>query len=502
MPKLIVNDVTDPQAAPLASADAFGAGIGRAVSQVGQATASLARPLEAMSAMKARRSAAEYSSALEAEANRLSLSPDIEKAPEEFEKVKTRLESQYRKGLGSTRIFDDQAGQSTRAIRNRFTHSTNVRAIQNGRNDLEQTLTLHADEMARAEDPQERALSMIKGELALEDARQSGIIDDITMDKMARDHSKKAMGGILRRLQTDDPAGGFAFLESGEFDGTEEERQVWRGTMLKSMRAQASAALTQDRREEIRIARESKERGVMGRKYLYEQATVGDGITTDDVLGMQADLTPESFERLMGIAMGGGRPAATQTNPEIFRQLTLSAEEGGVALEGDAAEQFENAVFRHWSSGAITQQDVIRLRQKAYDVAVKEPLSRIKEAIGGGFLGDPFKKAKAVQAEQKFLDWYASQSEDGIPPDALQIKEFSDLLIVSGSMVDTSEIQAANVRPLFLVKDKNGNDDYVAAAERTRNAANSGLITPDVYAKEVEILEAWAVAEQERGNNQ
>lgn len=500
MPRIELRDIAGPIGQPTATARDFGAGTGRAISQVGSAIQDVGRISAAWSEQKARRQAAEFRVELEAEYNRLSLSNDLENVGDQFAESRRRLADRYRGG--ATGVFDREAGIIGDQLSNRFSHHVRQRQILDAQNDLQRTLEIHADAYGRADDPDDRALSYIEGELALDGALANGLIDEIQFDKFENAFQENSVGALASRFLNDDPASGLQYVESAEFPGSEQERQVWRGRFVNEVRRRASSALTEARREEIRINREEKERGIRAQKFLYESATVGRlnpetgaveiGIRPEDVLAYQNVLTPESFTRLMGIAQGGGRPKATQTDPYVYQMLVESAELGGAgSMADEELESFDTAVFRFWSEGKLTQEDVTRLRTIADDVGVQDPIRRLRDGIGGGLLGGPFRKQKSVEAEQRYIDWYRAYRDrnDGQRPTSDEVDAQVGLLIESAQLVDTSKIPSSQLKPLYAVTGNSGKIDYAATVQRTADFFERGLIDEATYESELEKIE-------------
>lgn len=502
MPKLIVNDPVGPVQTPQASAQEFGAGAAAQTVRLGRTVSSIGDIGTAWLEQKTRRNVAEYKNALAAEAQSALLTNDLENAPKAFEQVRRRLESQYRGGFKGA--FDAEAKIAGDDIENRFRHGIKLRQIQDAENDLTETLRLYTDDMANADDPSDRAMAMIKADLAIDGAFESNLIDGTKADRLRREFATGSISAIARKLKNEDPSRGLEYVNSDEFPGTEEERAIWTERMVDEIRARATQELTDSRREEIQRRQAQLTQGRDARKSLYEKATLGGGITVQDVMQFRNALEPSVYEDMLDMAVSGGKPVTTGTDPDVYRQLTVAAEAGGRPFSNPDSEEaisFENAVFRAWKMGRVTQQDVIRLRSIAYDFGVEKPVRRIRDVVGGGILGGPFAKQKAVEAEQQFIDWYIQQTQanNGITPDLQTVNEYADQLIKSSQLVNTDEIDSARLRPLFLQKNSNGDDDYAAAARSTRQAYESGLLTIEQLEQELEKIKAHR-AQQGGGN--
>lgn len=492
MPKLITTPVAGPVNVQQASPQTFGAGIGQQLQGAGQAVSQLAQIPAAYSEMSARRKAAEASLRIQDEAGALLLDNDLENREENFEKVKTRISNEFRKGVGSTGIFDAQISVAAGRIGNNLRQRTRVAQVETALNDMSETLKIYADQGARTNDPSERALYQIQADLAIERGVESGLLGPVQVDALRKQYREAETGGLLRRLQNDDPASGLRYLESPSFAGTEEERQVWRGHMMASMRTKVGAELTQIRRAEAADARRNRIIGERVRKGLFEKAVMGGGISPEDVLPFREVLSPTVFESMLTMASGDGTPAPSETNPNVFQNLLDAANEAGRELEmGDQSMSFSEANFAAWSTGQITQSDYLRLQSVVEDKSIKEPLKLIHDGIAGSMFAGPAAQFKAVEAQQDYMDWHRSQREanDGRAPGLQEIQDYSMALIRSAQMTNLDGSKITQLKPLFAVYEQDGKTlNFQATAEATRAEFAAGRISEEKLAEQIRVM--------------
>ncbi len=471
MPNLLINQPAGPVQGPRASAAEFGGQEAAATRQLGRQVQQAGEIPAAWSAMKARRSAAEYRVALQDTARQMSLTQDLEGAEERFQTERRRLQDRFRKG--SRGIYDAQASVTGDQIESQFRHSIRMRQIEDGQNDLDEVLRLHADELATSEAPDDRAMALVRGTLAIDEARESGLIGDADVDKLTREFSTRAMGGVLRRFQNDDPAAGIEFLDSGEFVGSEEERQVWRGHMMVAMRTRVNAELSEARRQEAYDRKAQKLRADSAQKALIEKA-FGNGFTEQDVLDFADVWTPTEMESLLATARSGGKFVATQSDPQVWDELRVLATIDDPNMD-DAP--FEEQARRAFFRGQITKGDYGSLLSLYEDTRIGEFTEMIHSDIAGHFLVGPGDKAKSREAQRAFTEWYVRRSEElGDAPSLDESYEFARRQVES-AMLSRADDPIYQMAPSSLVGTVT-KPDIQATAQAIIERVQSGEIDP------------------------
>lgn len=475
MPKLIVNDVAQPVGMPQASGSAFGTDVARGTAQVGQAVSSLAQPLAAMSEQKARRAAAQFELDLNETATALSLTQDPEAAEKEFTATRKRLESQYRKGVGSRGIFDNQAHMAGEAIQTRFRKQNALKAIEIGQNELEQTLRLHADEMARADDPSERALGMMKAEVAIQDARRSGLIGDVEVDALTQNFAKMSMDGILLRLMAEDPSRGLHFVESEQFRGNENQRQAWR---IRMAREHDSQMIRERQLEQARIKQQEAAEKEAERQWqvaMIEKASQpGSRITLADVEAMPF-LSPATKEKWTKIAMGDGR----LDTPEDTFNADVWRDDRRRVLAG---ESVEDVILDHIADGYYSRSVGEGLLSTARDVRFgggRDILEAGLETAANG--GDGIQATKYAQALNEYERWVRENAGKENVDDADAVEKANELVRRADTFGLTAnpELQAfQTLLPQWAPFDEAGALDLDGFEAALAERAAGGQMTP------------------------
>lgn len=133
MPKLIVQDEARPSNLPTASPTAFGAGVGTAMRQTGVVAQALGEVMNEYAKRDARVKAVQYEAELSAEAQRISLDPDIAGRESQFDDAAKRIREKYRPKYFTGSTFDERAGLATQDLRTKFSHKNTLDAIAEGR---------------------------------------------------------------------------------------------------------------------------------------------------------------------------------------------------------------------------------------------------------------------------------------------------------------------------------------------------------------------------------
>jgi hypothetical protein len=170
MPKLTLDTIPNPVSQPRASASDFGAGIGAAQSDLGAAVSSLGLIGDAWLEQEGTRRATDFSSEYQEEADKIALTGDLEKAPEQLNALQRKLKSKHRGG--SAGVFDRQSKRYGDQITNRSNHRIRLRQIDSGRSTLDAAINFHLT-MADRPDITEEDLGIADAQV--ESLIQSGV---------------------------------------------------------------------------------------------------------------------------------------------------------------------------------------------------------------------------------------------------------------------------------------------------------------------------------------
>ena len=488
MPRLEVREEPRSPAQPTARPRDFGAGVGVAAQQLGGQIQALGQTLEASSRERARRRAVEYRTALQNEANSIALDPDLEGRGRKFQEAQQRLLEEFRPSAltGSPQDFDFAAGITGDQIGGDLSQQTARDSIDRGIADNDFRVRELVDAAALADNQDDRALLVVEGELALAESLESGLRTqrqhDVALQKFHRDVS----GAVLRKFQNDNPAGGLDFVQSDEFLGTEEEREVWRGRMISEIRAGLRAEESEAIIAEKAQVQQAKLDEQAARKRLHlilaDRTRV---LTVEDVLA-EPSLSPEREQKYLGIAQAGGRiREPSQPNPAIYLDLSRRARRGEDVVD-EAYTAYENEQLPLVNSEAIAAM--------SRDARFGDAADRIDRALDPGLMGDPFLQSKRDQALQVFDEWM--RDHEGATREEAMKK--ADELIQGGlTIMSPEQIEAANLRPFGAVLNDDGRTVNLRASRDQYNAElREGIIDQGTWRERMGMLERISKAQE------
>jgi hypothetical protein len=434
--------------------------------------------LKAASDERARRRAAEFDIALTSEANEILLDPDLSARQGRLDSARKRLAEQFRPGSfgGSPREFDSSVGLSFARHSGDLKAQTDRDGIAQATGDNDFQLDNLVEQFALSNDPAEQALALQTGELALERAVESGIRSQSQADLRLKQFRQDAMGGTLRRLQNDDPATGLSFLNSS-FQGTEEERQVWRGHMMRALSSRASAEESRRNRSSTADTDRAKVLSEEAEKELID-LSAGDGVSVDDVLS-RVDLSTIAAKFWMGKAQGGGRiTQPAQSQRDIYLALSTGADMGHDIVST------ANAMY---ASELLTKSDRDALVRVSRDRRFGDARTAISLTLDAGIFGDPFIRGKKVQALQFFDDFVRNNPNATLEEAQTKANGLIDSAL---TLYDPSNIETANLRPEGAILNEDGKTVQIVETLRTYKAAlDEGRIDEFEYGQRVKMIQ-------------
>lgn len=445
MPKLSVRERGPGAEIPRATG-AAGQISGRNLQRLGSQVSAAGQILQASSDQRAARKAAEFTQALSAEADAIMLDPNLEQRESKLAAARKRLSSKFRPNfiVGSPGAFDFRANMAAERLQATVKAQTNSDGISRGIADNDFQLDQFVEEGAKADNPSDRALAFIQGELALSGALESGLRDQKGHDKRLQKFRQDFAGGVLRRMRNDNPAAGLDFLED-EFDGTEEERQVWRGHMISSMRSAVSAEETELRRSELADRRREKVLDEEAQSELNEILGSDDILTVADVMDRRGALSAAAERTYLRIAESGGRITETATfDRGLYLDLSDRADRGEDII-ADA-----NAAFLE---GRIDKTVRDNLVNASTDRRFGDARRGLSAALDPGILGDTSLREKKVQALQFFDEWHIANPRASREEAEIKARELVD---GARTLADPNKIESFQIRPVGAVLNPDG----------------------------------------------
>ena len=471
MPRLLVQEAPAPTGQRLATPEAFGAGVGRAMQQTGQVAQALGEVMNQYAESQGRAQAIRYEQELEAEANRISLDPDIAGRGEKFEQAQRRLQERFRPKIGGRASFDQRSDFATRALRSKFDHQAAVDGINEARLNTDLEVTHKAIKMSEAADKEDIGASMLE---IRESIQAAGLL--YTPAEQTQ-KIQDAYGTALDVMSELKPVMALEVMKDFAPYLKPEVITVYREKALRNIR-EGVALENAERRERERLDKEAaKAQSDAAEDELFDLQIAG-GLTLGAVAEVKDRLSPAAQRRWYDRAKGRGGDAAA--NPNTFMHLTDRAEAGDDIRE-DATLAAE--------SGEITAAQRNALVKTSRDARFKPGRDAIRQALDPGAFRTDFdmgiKRTNAIVAFDEWVRENPGASYEESMGKANELIRIGAAQIKTGVTVKTADQVKTEMRELVKQRD-------------------AGLISPDQYRtnakklterlREIEALEAATAA--------
>lgn len=392
MPRLIVEEPAQLAQQPSASPASFGALQGQAMQRTGRVTQALGEVLQEYGKTKAKAAAVQYGNELEAEANKLSLDPDIEKRGQKFDAIQRKIASKYRGNAGIGGLFDQYADTSTQEVRSRFEHKTMLDGIAESRRNVTMEVESLMLRAATTEDDEEVGVLFQEAQVALGDS-------DLFMTKAEQEQTLRDSVGVgLRAMAQTNPHRMLKWTDRlGSMLGPE-VTAVYREQALTNIRQAAAAQVAEERQARQDRINAEKDASLSAEDRLMDLER--SGRLTLAAVQSEGDLSPAAYKRWKTMATGGGGSGAT--DPDLYVALSESA---------DAGEDIREKVNAAVNNGiTVAQRDSLLKRSK--DMRFGDNRKYISDALDPGALASDIKmRVKRVRALQSFDDWTRKNPE-------------------------------------------------------------------------------------------
>lgn len=453
MPRLIVQDAPAPVGQRPASPDSFGAGAGRAMQQTGQVAQALGEVMNQYAESQGRAQAIRYEQELEAEANRISLDPDIAGRGAKFEQAQRRLADRFRPKIGGRATFDQRSDFATRAIRSGFDHRTATDGIRESRLNTDLEVTASMMRMARAESTEDVGAAMLEAREALQSS--SLFYTPAEQTRKIQD----AYGAGIRAMADTNPVLALKVIDDfGPMLGPE-VTAVYREEAIGNIR-QRVAIENAERVESERLAKQAaKAASDQAEDELFDLQVSG-GLTLGAVAEAKDRLSPVAQRRWYDRAKGKGGDGAA--DPDVFMSLTDRA---------DAGEDIKKDATEAAAAGLITAVQRNALVKTSRDARFKPGRVEISRTLDPGILtSDMDMRAKRANAITAYDEWVKDN------PTAT----YDEAMGKARELIRVGVARAVGGASLKTV------DDVVAEMEKLD--AQRALLPPDVYTQKIKRL--------------
>lgn len=450
MPRLIVQGPADAPNLPNASSSAFGAGAARAMQETGRVTQALGQVLDEVAQSQSRASAVRYEQDLRAEADRISMDPDIMGRGAKFDAAQRKIFQRYRPKFGGLSGYDQRAEAATADVRTQFQHRTMLDGIKEARLNTQLEVQSQALKAATAETDEE-AFTHLAGireslnsaslfytpaeqTVALQDAIGSGL------RAMADTNPKRALG-LIDQLGT--------MLDPAVLSVYREEAQ---NTIKQAAREKAA-----EEAERRRLAEEA-EKALSDRaeEELFELDANG-LLTVAEVQKRVRMLDETAGPQWLDRARRGPTGEAGGTNPDIYVDLSDRASAG----EDTVAEA--NAAYR---GGLISRSERDSIVSTSRDRRFADNRKVIHDSLDpGAFTSDLGMRQKRVRALQSFDNWARSNPE----------ASFEDAQTKANEIVKAATIRLGSLK--FMGRTIKSQEDIDTALENVRRQEEQQILT-------------------------
>lgn len=399
MPRLLVADAPGVVAGPTASPDAFGASTARAMQQTGGVAQALGQVLSEYGESQSRAASVRYEQELAAEADRISLDPEIESRGAKFEAAQRKIYGKYRPGFGFRQTYDQRTEASTLSLKTRLDGQTMRDGIAEARRNTTLEVTHKMLSAAVSDSDEEAGALFNEAQLALADSSLY-----MTESERAVALQNSITTGI-RAMADTNPKRALRFIDRLGTMVSPEALSVYRGEAMANIRQAAAAeASAADRERRLRIQAET-DASKDAEERLLDLDRAG-ALTLEDVKA-ERGLSPAAYARMKKLATGGG--SGKSYNPDVYIELSDRA------YAGEDVVEEANAALVNGDLDATKRDSIVRTSRNTRFKPARDLVSGALDP--GAFTSDRKMREKRVLALQSFDDW-ARDNPDATYEDA------------------------------------------------------------------------------------
>lgn len=493
-----------------ATADDFGAGIGRATAQLGESINVLGQGVSELAGATARIIKAKDDQAdnlaIGQAANEIAqidrdflTDSDPSTADERYGAKMREIEERFDKERpGGFDLFGNPGMTRLKSITNaaiqKQKDTTRLRAIAIGRADGREAVRLLTEAAAQADTQEERDTFRDLAVDTVDRAELSGL-ETPEAARLARVEIDQGItNAITARLEREDPA--LAFTELSDINGpltrglTEEQRQARLTSALAAIAATDRKAQSDEDRALKVEQRDRKEAGRTLQNDWIEQSADGEPPSlTEVILGIQTgNIEPTIAEKWVKVTQDGFNPATSDV-PLIYDDLFNRSVLG---------EDIHKAVTSAYLDGDITKGSRDSLLKSSKDVRFGEARSLLVDTLRVSTLSqDPAGQARSAQAKSDFDEWAFNN------PKATrdQARTRAQNLIAGASTIPLDKIPAFNVKPALAVME-DGKLKRKETAARIQLQLDTGIIDAGEAAAETRVMTRFLDAQEAQKRQQ
>lgn len=388
MPRLLVADAPGVVAGPTASPDAFGASTARAMQQTGGVAQALGQVLSEYGESQSRAASVRYEQELAAEADRISLDPEIESRGAKFEAAQRKIYGKYRPGFGFRQTYDQRTEASTLSLKTRLDGQTMRDGIAEARRNTTLEVTHKMLSAAVSDSDEEAGALFNEAQLALADSSLY-----MTESERAIALQNSITTGI-RAMADTNPKRALRFIDRLGTMVSPEALSVYRGEAMANIRQAAAAeASAADRERRLRIQAET-DASKDAEERLLELERAGT-LTLEDVK-RESGLSPAAYARMKRLATGGGSKT-DNLNPQRYVDLEMAADKG---------EDIVEAANTAYINGEITESQRNNVVNASRGERFDAEIAYINESLNpGSFSSDRRMRQKRADAVAAMRIW-------------------------------------------------------------------------------------------------
>lgn len=474
MPRLIVSEAASPVQMPTASPASFGAGSAQALQRTGGMMQALGQVLNQYAESTARVKVIQYEQDLSAEAEAISMDPDIQGRAKKFDEAQRRLIDKHRPGFGSRNTYDQRASLSTGSIRSQFQARTMQDGIKESRLNTDLEVMHSMMKAANADSDEDAAASLLEAERALSESALYYTPAEQAIKLQT------ALGQGIRAMADTNPERALRVID---FLGPKlgpEVTAVYREEAMNNIR-QAAARRVAEAKEQRRLMEQAEKDASRAAEERLIAADAAGDLSPSIVAGEVQNLSPTAYLRWARRAKGDSPSSGAVNDPTLYMELTDRAEAGD-----DVWEDATAAV----TAGAISADKRNALVQTSRDARFKPARAHIKTALGVNPLNyDPERAEKLANALVAFDEWVIEN------PRAPREESFAK----AQELVSLGKQRARASR--FAGKTLKTPEDVRAQMKIIRDQRAAGVITPESYAEKLKNLEQALLEIQQMEEN-
>lgn len=444
MPKLFMADPAAPTNTPMASPDAFGAGVARAQGALGESVSVVGKIMAEYASSKSRASAAQYQQALTEKAAEISLNPNIEERAAAFDAADKELRERYRPtwATGMPHEYDAAAGSAGNSIRIDFEHRAAMDAITETKKSDALELNALAIQAAEAESDDDSQLTFAKMHDLIQKRRNGLVYSDADADSLLQD----AIGESTRVMAETNPERALRVIDRFGAALKPEVTSVYRSQAYATINQNAAAENARRNQERLDAERAEKDISDRAEEELIARHAAGT-LTTADVLANRGALSAAALRRSTLLVKGSG---GSGFDAHVYTELSDKA---------DAGEDVREDANEALAAGFITASQRDSVLNTSRDERFVKPRKGILSALNPANSMRPDVMAPIRQESvQMYDEWVRKHPDASIEESS---KRASDIIALAYKNVSRRSASGI-LGPL------NTPDDIEAAIQRVK----------------------------------